>query len=196
MYRLFYKDQNKLIVFDLSSKTPGVFLESLKPFIIVAALLVLMLLLVCCGYCASRFSKRSQMKQKKLRKIKFNISFCILVVVLFSFLYLTIMQLFEVFLIIVLSVYWFVQFAIVRLKSNHVVILAMAKSFDRAVGWIVFGPILFIAMFMPFISSFQQRVMFNSAFTSGLEVSKLFSHDVAPSHSIKAKRPKKKKRDE
>ncbi|RHY34730.1 hypothetical protein DYB32_000706 [Aphanomyces invadans] len=192
MYRLFYKDQNKVIVFDFQRN----FIESLKPFIIVGALVVVMLLLICCGYCASRFSKRSQMKQKKLRKIKFNVSFFIMVLVLFSLLYLTILQLVEVFLIVVLAVYWFVQFAIVRLKSNHVVILAMAKSFDRAVGWIVFGPILFIAMFMPFISSFQQRVMFNSAFTSGLEVSKLFSHDVMPSHTVKTKRSKKKKRDE
>ncbi|CAK4075329.1 unnamed protein product [Aphanomyces euteiches] len=192
MYRLFYKNQNKLIVNDMKNQL----METLKPYIIVGALFVLMILLVCCGYCASRFSKRSQMKQKKLRKIKFNIFFCVLVILVFSFLYLSFRDLFEIFLIVVLSVYWFVQYSIVRLKSNHIVILSLAKSYDRAVGWIVFGPILFIAMFMPFISSFQQRVMFNSAFTSGLEVSKLFSHDVAPAHTVKAKRSKKKKRDE
>ncbi|KAF0701109.1 Aste57867_8406 [Aphanomyces stellatus] len=194
MYRLFYKANNTVIISDWKDRTK--LLDTLKPIIILGSLFVLMILLICCGYCASRFSKRSQMKQKKLRKIKFNVSFVVLVLVLCSLLYLSIRDLFEISLIIALSVYWFVQLAIVRLKSNHIVILSLAKTFDRAVGWVVFGPILFIAMFMPFISSFQQRVMFNSAFTSGLEVSRLFSHDVAPAHSAKAKRSKKKKRDE
>ncbi|CAK4714694.1 unnamed protein product [Aphanomyces euteiches] len=74
----------------------------------------------------------------------------------------------------------------------------MASLFDRAVGWIIFGPILFIAMFMPFMSSFQQRVMFNQAFTSGLEVAKLLSNEALAPSSRKpdGNAKKKKKREE
>ncbi|EQC32617.1 hypothetical protein SDRG_09930 [Saprolegnia diclina VS20] len=192
MYRIFYKSQNKVVS---TNKNDGV-LEYYKPYIIVGALFVLMILLVCCGYCASRFTKKSQMKQKKLRKIKFNISFTVLVLVLFSFLYLSVTEVVEICLIVVVATYWFVQVMIVRLKSGHIVVHALGKFYDRAVGWIVFGPILFVAMFMPFISSFQQRVMFNSAFTSGLEVSKLFANEAVPTQTLKAKRTKKKKRDD
>jgi callose synthase len=168
-----------------------------QPYIIAGAIFVVMGGLVCCGYCGSRFAKKSQMKQKKLRKIKFNISFFLLVLILASLVYLELTQLFEMLLLISIAVYWFLQVMIVRLKSGHIVVHSIAKSYDRAVGWIVFGPILFVAMFMPFISSFQQRVMFNSAFTSGLEVSKLFAHDVAPAHTVvKTKRAKKKRRDD
>ncbi|OQR84190.1 callose synthase [Achlya hypogyna] len=192
MYRIFYKDKNKVVS---TNKADGT-LVYYQPFIIVGALFVLMLLLVCCGYCASRFTKKSQMKQKKLRKIKFNLSFFVLIVVLFSFLYLSLTEVIEICLIVAIATYWFVQVMIVRLKSGHIVVHALGKFYDRAVGWIVFGPILFVAMFMPFVSSFQQRVMFNSAFTSGLEVSKLFANDAVPTQTLKGKRTKKKKRDD
>ncbi|OQR93406.1 callose synthase [Thraustotheca clavata] len=193
MYRIFYKDQNKTVSTNL--KEDGVF-AYYQPYIIVAALFILMILLVCCGYCASRFTKKSQMKQRKLRKIKFNASFMILVIFVFSLIYLTLTELLEICLIIAISVYWFIQVMIVRLKSGHIVVHSLGKFYDRAVGWIVFGPILFIAMFMPFISSFQQRVMFNSAFTSGLEVSKLFANDAVPTQTLKGKKTKKKKRED
>lgn len=64
----------------------------------------------------------------------------------------------------------------------------------RAIGSIVFGPVMFVAMFLPFLSAFQQRVMSNNAITFGMEVSKLFAHDIAPTQLVKVKQSKKKKR--
>ncbi|KDO19032.1 hypothetical protein SPRG_15218 [Saprolegnia parasitica CBS 223.65] len=176
MYRLFYTDVKKQVVQKLSSTNA---LEFFTPHMILGGFVIVLLLFALVGYCASRYAKKSQMKQKKLRKMKFRISACVFLLLLGSLLYLSFRDLVEMTLILLIAVYWFDQVMIVRLKSSHVVVAAIARGFDRAVGWIVFGPILFIAMFMPFLSLFQQRVMFNSAFTSGLEVSKLFGHDVA-----------------
>ncbi|OQR96424.1 callose synthase, partial [Achlya hypogyna] len=195
MYNLFYKNRNKVVP---ANATVAGSLAYYQPFMIVGALFVLVLVLVCCGYLSNRVTKKMTLKQKRLRKLKFRLSFAVLLLLLLSLLYLSIGNLVEIALIVLIAAYWVLQINVARLRYNHVIIRSMAAGFDRAVGWIVFGPILFIAMFMPFIADFQQRVMFNSAFTSGLEVSKLFANDaVAPqAPPPKAKTSKKKKRDE
>nr|CCA22421.1 unnamed protein product [Albugo laibachii Nc14] len=170
--------------------------DTMTTYVLAAGIILIMGLMVCCGYIASRVTKKMSMKQRKLRKMKFIITCVCMGFGLLSLTMLTITNLFEVILTMVVAVYWFMQVTIVRLQYHHIVVRALARAFDRAVGWIVFGPIMFVAMFLPFISSFQQRVMFNNAFTSGLEVSKLFAHDVAPTQVVKVKRSKKKKRDD
>ncbi|OQR94005.1 callose synthase [Achlya hypogyna] len=195
MYRLFYKELKKTVPQKLAANYSN-WASYFQPHMILAAFIVVLLLLALVGYCASRYAKKSQMKQKKLRKMKFHISAFCLLVLLGSLLYLSFKDLIEMLLILLIAVYWFVQVMIVRLKFGHVAVNSIARGYDRAVGWIVFGPILFIAMFMPFLSSFQQRVMFNSAFTSGLEVSKLFGHDVAKVSTVVKKVKSKKARDD
>ncbi|KAF0701108.1 Aste57867_8405 [Aphanomyces stellatus] len=189
MFRLIYTAQNKIVTDD----------SPLKPFIIAGALFVLLGFLGCCSYASNRIKKKMTLKQKRLRKLKFHISFFGLIVLIMCLLYFSLGTLIEIITIILLVAYWALQVAIVRLKYRHVMIETMAIMFDRAVGWLIFGPILIVAMFMPFVSAFQQRVMFNQAFTSGLEVSKLFSNEaVAPSQNTKSTETtkKKKKRDE
>ncbi|OQS06289.1 callose synthase [Thraustotheca clavata] len=195
MYNLFYKNNNKVVATDI--KKDG-FLAVYQPYMILGALLVVVLLLVCCGYISNRITKKMTLKQKRLRKLKFNLSFLLLILIVVSMLYLSVGNIIQFLVIILIFAYWVLQINMARLRYNHIIIRTLASGFDRAVGWIVFGPILFIAMFMPFISDFQQRVMFNSAFTSGLEVSKLFSNDAVnlPPAPSKAKPSKKKKRDE
>ncbi|OQS00421.1 callose synthase [Thraustotheca clavata] len=195
MYRLFYKDLKKQVVQKFDSKK---WWEYYEPHMILAGLFIILILLTWIGYCASRYTKKSQMKQKKLRKLKFNMSAACFVILLGSLLYISFKNLVEILMILLIAVYWFVQVMIVRLKFGHVAVNSIARGYDRVVGWIVFGPMLFIAMFMPFLSSFQQRVMFNSAFTSGLEVSKLFGHDVAKvtTTTVTKKVKSKKNRDE
>ncbi|RLN21239.1 hypothetical protein BBJ28_00013674, partial [Nothophytophthora sp. Chile5] len=178
-------------------ETPGDVITSddaMLTYVLSGGIIVVLLLLVCCGYIASRVTKKMSMKQRKLRKIKFVLSCCCLLISLLSLTVLSIANLFEVFILLLVAVYWFMQICMLRLQYHHIVVRALARAFDRAVGWIVFGPILVVSMFMPFISSFQQRVMFNNAFTSGLEVSKLFAHDVAPTQVVKVKRVSKKKK--
>ncbi|KAF0698946.1 Aste57867_10468 [Aphanomyces stellatus] len=168
MYRLFYKDVHKTVA-------QG---DPMKPYILAGAILVILLIMGCCAWIGSRVVKKMASKQRKLRKLKFNMSGIGLILILASLLYLSVGNLAEIFVICCLGVYWFLQVAICRQKQEHVVYVHTAQFFDIVVGWIVFGPILFISMFMPFISAFQQRVMFNSAFTAGLEVSKLLGNDV------------------
>ncbi|KAF1795564.1 hypothetical protein GQ600_21341 [Phytophthora cactorum] len=134
------------------------------------------------------------MKQRKLRKMKFLLSCCCFLISMLSLTVLSVGNLFAIFILLFVAVYWFMQMCILRLQYHHIVVRALARAYDRAVGWIVFGPIMIVSMFLPFISSFQQRVMFNNAFTSGLEVSKLFAHDVAPAQVVKVKRVSKKKK--
>ncbi|TYZ60536.1 hypothetical protein PybrP1_003069 [[Pythium] brassicae (nom. inval.)] len=171
--------------------------DNVKTYILSGAIIGFFLLMFCCGYIASRVTKKMSMKQRKLRKMKFVIvCFCMLLAFL-SLTVLSIVNLFEFIVLVLVAVYWFMQMTILKLQYHHIVVRALARAYDRAVGWIVFGPVMFVAMFLPFIGMFQQRVMFNNAFTSGLEVSKLFSHDVAPTQVVKVKRvAKKKKRDD
>ena len=180
-YHVYYERRN------LQIEPTGV-----TPYILASVLVVVALLLLCCGYMFSRMVKRMSLKQRKLRKRKFYLSFLVLFIVILALTTLSIKNLMECLVILGLLTYWLLQVTIARLKHHHVVIRSIARGFDRIIGWIVFGPIMFISMFLPFLSSFQQRVMFNNAFTSGLEVSKLFAHDVAPSQVVKVKRVKKK----
>lgn len=170
--------------------------DAMTTYVLAGGIFVILGLLFWCGYTASRVTKKMSMKQRKLRKMKFLITCVCMVLCLLSLTVLSIVNVFEVMLIILIAVYWFMQLTITRVQYHHIVVRALARAYDRAVGWIVFGPIIFVAMFLPFVSAFQQRVMFNNAFTSGLEVSKLFAHDVAPTQVVKVKRTKKKKRDD
>jgi callose synthase len=187
VYNVYFKSRDKVITND----------DTIITYILAGTIIVVFLLMVCCGYAASRVTKKMTMKQRKLRKMKFFITCVLLILAILSLTFLTLVNVFEVIILLMLAVYWFMQMTILRLQYHHIVVRALARAYDRAVGWIVFGPVMFVAMFLPFISSFQQRVMFNNAFTSGLEVSKLFAHDVAPTQVVKVKRvSKKKKRDD
>jgi len=42
--------------------------------------------------------------------------------------------------------------------------------YDAGMGMIIFAPIAFLSWF-PFISTFQSRLLFNQAFSRGLEIS-------------------------
>ncbi|GLD97010.1 hypothetical protein PINS_up005693 [Pythium insidiosum] len=189
-YKVYFENRDKAI--DATK-------DKITTFILAGAIVVVLLLMLCCGYFASRVTKKMSLKQKqrKLRKMKFTIACICMCFALLSLTVLTLVNVFEVAVLLGVAIYWFMQVCIIRLQYHHIVVRAMARAYDRAVGWIVFGPIMFVSMFLPFISMFQQRVMFNNAFTSGLEVSKLFAHDVAPPQVVKVKRvSKKKKRDD
>ncbi|GAB9475754.1 hypothetical protein Gpo141_00012834, partial [Globisporangium polare] len=187
-YKAYYKSRNLVI-------KKG----DMMSYALSALMIVLVVLTVCLGYMASRIKKKMTFKQKKLRRMKFVLSCCGLLVVFGSLMFISIVNLFEITILMLVAGYWFLQLCIYRQQYNHVVVRSLARTYDRWVGWIIFGPILFVAMFLPFISAFQQRVMFNNAFTAGLEVSKLFANEAASSSSkvVKVKRVlKKKKRDE
>ncbi|RLN54351.1 hypothetical protein BBJ29_002072 [Phytophthora kernoviae] len=184
MYNAYFERPGRTITSD----------DKMLTYALSGLVVVIFFLLVCCGYIASRVTKKMSMKQRKLRKIKFLLSCCCMLVSLISLTVLSVGNLLAVVILLLLAVYWFMQICMLRLQYHHIVVRALARAYDRAVGWIVFGPIMVVSMFLPFISSFQQRVMFNNAFTSGLEVSKLFAHDVAPTQVVKVKRVSKKKK--
>ncbi|KDO28506.1 hypothetical protein SPRG_06745 [Saprolegnia parasitica CBS 223.65] len=177
MYRVVYSSRNASVATDAKTSST---LDLFTPYIILGAFFITLLVLVCCGYAANRVTKRwnKSFKQKRLRRFKFDLSMLALTCFVFVLLFfINMSDVLEGLLVLGILAYWFLQVMLGRLKYSHVIIETMAGAVDVAIGWIVFGPILFIAMFMPFLASFQQRVMFNSAFTSGLEVAKLLSND-------------------
>ncbi|KAF0714663.1 Aste57867_3763 [Aphanomyces stellatus] len=171
MHRLFYKNLNKTVTADLPE----------KPIILGSAIFVVLMLLVCATFMANRVVKTMMLQQQKLRMLKFVGSLALFVGMIWSLFYISLTNLIELTVIAILGIYWYLQLMICLVRHDHVVVIKIAQLFDRSVGWIVFGPVFVVAMFLPFISSFQQRVMFNTAFTSGLEVSKLLGNDVAQS---------------
>ncbi|DAZ95935.1 TPA: hypothetical protein N0F65_009097 [Lagenidium giganteum] len=182
VYKTYFEGRRRVI-------TPD---DKVVTFILAGSIVVMFMLMICIGYAGSRVTKKMTMKQRKLRRMKFWITCICMALTLLSLIFVSVTNVLEIALILLLAVYWFMQLCIYRLQYNHIVIRALARWYDAAVGWIVFGPIMFISMFLPFLSGFQQRVMFNSAFTSGLEVSKLFGHDAAPAQVVKVKRVLKK----
>lgn len=52
----------------------------------------------------------------------------------------------------------------------------IARLYDAAMGMVVFIPIAFLSWF-PFVSTFQTRLVFNQAFSRGLEISVLLAGD-------------------
>lgn len=53
-------------------------------------------------------------------------------------------------------------------------IRGIARLYDAAMGTVVFIPIAFLSWF-PFVSTFQTRLVFNQAFSRGLEISVLLA---------------------
>ncbi|KAL8142007.1 hypothetical protein V2J09_015039 [Rumex salicifolius] len=53
-----------------------------------------------------------------------------------------------------------------------------ARMYDAGMGMIIFAPIAVLSWF-PFISTFQSRLLFNQAFSRGLEISKILAGNKA-----------------
>lgn len=53
-----------------------------------------------------------------------------------------------------------------------------ARIYDAGMGMIIFAPVAFLSWF-PFISTFQSRLLFNQAFSRGLEISLILAGNKA-----------------
>ncbi|KAF5445815.1 hypothetical protein F2P56_031502 [Juglans regia] len=49
---------------------------------------------------------------------------------------------------------------------------ALARAYEMIIGWLLFIPVAFLAWF-PFVSEFQTRMLFNQAFSRGLQISRI-----------------------
>lgn len=54
----------------------------------------------------------------------------------------------------------------------------IARMYDAGMGMIIFGPVAFLSWF-PFVSTFQSRLLFNQAFSRGLEISLILAGNKA-----------------
>lgn len=53
-----------------------------------------------------------------------------------------------------------------------------ARMYDAGMGMIIFAPVAFLSWF-PFVSTFQSRLLFNQAFSRGLEISLILAGNKA-----------------
>jgi callose synthase len=54
--------------------------------------------------------------------------------------------------------------------------------YDAGMGAVIFAPIVFFSWF-PFVSTFQSRILFNQAFSRGLEISLILAGNKANQES-------------
>ena len=54
----------------------------------------------------------------------------------------------------------------------------IARMYDAGMGAVIFVPIVFFSWF-PFVSTFQSRILFNQAFSRGLEISLILAGNKA-----------------
>jgi callose synthase len=50
----------------------------------------------------------------------------------------------------------------------------LAQGYDYMIGLVIFTPVALVAWF-PFISEFQSRLLFNQAFSRGLQISRILA---------------------
>ena len=53
-------------------------------------------------------------------------------------------------------------------------VLDLARAYDNIMGLLIFMPIVILSWF-PFVSEFQTRILFNQAFSRGLQISMILS---------------------
>lgn len=51
---------------------------------------------------------------------------------------------------------------------------ALARGYEYMMGVVIFGPVAVMAWF-PFVSEFQTRLLFNQAFSRGLQISRILA---------------------
>lgn len=51
---------------------------------------------------------------------------------------------------------------------------ALARGYEYLMGLMIFGPVAVLAWF-PFVSEFQTRLLFNQAFSRGLQIQRILS---------------------
>lgn len=54
----------------------------------------------------------------------------------------------------------------------------IARLYDAGMGMIIFAPVAILSWF-PFVTTFQSRLLFNQAFSRGLEFSKILAGNKA-----------------
>ncbi|KAJ0407828.1 hypothetical protein P43SY_008289 [Pythium insidiosum] len=101
-YKVYFENRDKII-----DKTK----DMITTFILAGAIVVVLVLMFCCGYVASRVTKKMSLKQKqrKLRKMKFSIACVCMCLALLSLTVLTLVNVFEVAVLLGVAVYWFMQ---------------------------------------------------------------------------------------
>lgn len=58
----------------------------------------------------------------------------------------------------------------------------ISRMYDAGMGAVIFAPIVFFSWF-PFVSTFQSRILFNQAFSRGLEISLILAGNKANQES-------------
>jgi callose synthase len=143
---------------------------------IVIAIVLLVLKVVSMG--RRRFSADFQLMFRLLKGLLF-IGFLSVLIILIVVCGLTIADLFACFLAFMPTGWAFLQIALAcrplfQLCGLWDSVRALARSYEYVMGLQLFTPVAILAWF-PFVSEFQSRLLFNQAFSRGLQISRILT---------------------
>ncbi|MCD7469822.1 Callose synthase 5 [Datura stramonium] len=115
----------------------------------------------------------------RLLKLFLFIGFIVTLVILFKFLSLTVGDIFSSLLAFLPTGWALLSIAqacrpIVKGIGMWGSVKALARGYDYLMGLVIFAPVAVLAWF-PFVSEFQTRLLFNQAFSRGLQIQRILS---------------------
>ncbi|XP_020112967.1 callose synthase 3-like [Ananas comosus] len=139
-------------------------------------ILVILLVMKVVSVGRLKFSAHYQLVFRLIKGLLF-VTFISILVVLIAFAHMTVQDIFVCCLAFLPTGWGMLQIAqackplVVRAKIWQSV-KALARGYEIIMGLLLFTPIAFLAWF-PFVSEFQTRMLFNQAFSRGLQISRI-----------------------
>ncbi|CAN1352837.1 Callose synthase 5 [Linum perenne] len=158
----------------VTKATAAVQVYALSWIVIVA----LMLILKTVSTGRKKFSADFQLMFRLLKFIMF-IGFVVTLIILFTTLHLTVGDVFQSLLAFLPTGWAILQISqacrpIVRGTKMWGSVKALGRGYEYMMGLLLFFPIAVLAWF-PFVSEFQNRLLFNQAFSRGLQIQRILS---------------------
>ncbi|XP_068639765.1 callose synthase 5-like [Aristolochia californica] len=158
----------------VANNNTSIIVYGLSWLVIVAAVLVLKV--VSTG--RKKFSADFQLMFRLLKLILF-LGTIVAVSLMFAFLNLTVGDIFASLLAFIPTGWALLQIAqackpVVKALGMWGSVRALARGYEYLMGLVIFTPLAVLAWF-PFVSEFQTRLLFNQAFSRGLQISRILS---------------------
>ncbi|KAF9617600.1 hypothetical protein IFM89_037663 [Coptis chinensis] len=158
----------------VANKNKSIMVYGLSWFVILAVMIILKI--VSMG--RRKFSADFQLMFRLLKLFLF-VGFIIILGILFAFLHLTVGDIFVSLLAFMPTGWALLQISQVfrtpmKTLGLWASVKALSRGYEYIMGVLIFTPVAILAWF-PFVSDFQTRLLFNQAFSRGLQISRILS---------------------
>ncbi|GAA0165996.1 hypothetical protein LIER_21259 [Lithospermum erythrorhizon] len=177
--RFFIYQYGAIYQLNVANNNKSIIVYGLSWLVIVAGMIVLKI--VTMG--RKKFSADFQLMFRLLKLFLF-IGIVATLVMLFVFLHLTVGDIFASLLAFLPTGWALLQIAqackpIVKALGMWGSVKALAKGYEYLMGLVIFAPVAILAWF-PFVSEFQTRLLFNQAFSRGLQIQRILAGGKKP----------------